>query len=135
MKYKIYLDDIRNPKEDDWIVVRNYYDFVEKIHEIGLQNIDLISLDHDLDTSAMKEFMDGNGIINYDNIKEKTGLDAAKFLVNLSMDTKTPLPQINVHSFNPAGSKNIISYINNYLRVCNLKETCVRIFNYKKDGN
>ncbi len=130
MKYRIYLDDCRTPAEKNWIIVRTYQKFVEKINEIGLQNIDLISLDHDLDDSAMKELINGGGIINYNNIKEKTGMDAAKFLVNLSMDTNIPLPQIYVHSFNPAGSENIISYINNYFRVCGLEESCIRIFNY-----
>ena len=53
---KIYLDDNRTPIDDDWIVVRNYDQFVEKINEIGLENINLISLDHDLDESAMREW-------------------------------------------------------------------------------
>lgn len=128
--YKIYLDDCRTPAEKDWIIVRTFQRFVEKIKEIGLQNIELISLDHDLDDSALKELINSNGTINYNKIKEKTGLDAAKFLVDLSMDTDISLPQIYVHSFNPIGSENIISYINNYLKNCNLPQTCTRVLNY-----
>ncbi len=37
---KIYLDDVRTPVDKDWIVVRSYDEFVEKINEIGL-NIQL----------------------------------------------------------------------------------------------
>ena len=29
MRYKIYLDDIRTPIKDDWVVVRDYDDFIE----------------------------------------------------------------------------------------------------------
>ncbi len=27
-KMKIYLDDVRTPKDKDWMVVRNYHEFV-----------------------------------------------------------------------------------------------------------
>ena len=41
---RIYLDDVRTPKLEpdvgEWIVVRNYDEFVEKVNEIGLENID-----------------------------------------------------------------------------------------------
>ena len=56
MKKYIYLDDVRTPVDKDWIVVRNYDEFVNKVTEIGLENIALISLDHDLGDSAMKEW-------------------------------------------------------------------------------
>ena len=58
MKHSIYLDDVRTPipGDVDWIVVRSYDEFVSKVTEIGLDNIDLISLDHDLGDSAMKEW-------------------------------------------------------------------------------
>jgi len=52
----IYLDDIRTPNDEGWIVVRNYDEFVAKITEIGLENIEYISLDHDLGDSAMQEW-------------------------------------------------------------------------------
>ena len=53
---RIYLDDVRTPVKKDWIVVRNYDEFVERVTEIGLENIELISLDHDLGPSAMAEW-------------------------------------------------------------------------------
>ena len=70
-KKKIYLDDVRIPVDKSWTVVKNYDEFVQKINEIGLDNIELISLDHDLGDSAMKEWLHGvvkNYEINYDNI-------------------------------------------------------------------
>ena len=127
-KSKLYLDDVRTTIQDDWIVVRTFEEFVEKVNEIGLDGFSAISLDHDLGEGAMRElFNSPNGVINYDNIHEKTGMDAAKYLVELSMDSGIPLPQICVHSFNPNGGDNIKSYINNYLRVCDLPETCFKV--------
>ena len=45
---RIYLDDVRTPIAEDWIVVRNFDEFVNKVTEIGLGEIDTVSLDHDL---------------------------------------------------------------------------------------
>jgi hypothetical protein len=60
--YFIYLDDVRTPHQpiDDveWIVVRSYDEFVSKVEELGLENIHMISLDHDLGVTAMKEYFD-----------------------------------------------------------------------------
>lgn len=64
MSYKLFLDDIRNPTEcslymykrigkenlsyldEDWVVVRNYSEFIGAIFDRGLPN--LVSFDHDL---------------------------------------------------------------------------------------
>ena len=126
MKYKIYLDDVRTPIDKDWIVVRNYEEFVNYITNNGLPY--LISFDHDLADEHYDPSMYSG---NYDdvakNFKEKTGMDAARFLVNLSMDTGIELPKIYVHSANPIGSQNIISYINNYLESKGLEQTCASV--------
>ena len=53
---RIYLDDVRTPVEGNWIVVRNYQEFVDKVNELGLDNIELVSLDHDLGDTAMAEY-------------------------------------------------------------------------------
>ena len=55
-KVNIYLDDVRTPLEDGWIVARDYYQFVSLIETHGLNNIGKISLDHDLGESAMIEY-------------------------------------------------------------------------------
>jgi hypothetical protein len=127
---KIYLDDVRTPTDPEWVVVRNYDEFVMKIQYYGLENIELISLDHDLGESAMSEYFNNvkpNYKLNYDNIIEKTGYDCCKFLVKHSMDNNISLPLIYVHSANPIGASNMMGYINNYLMNCGLPQTCVRV--------
>ena len=130
-KITLYLDDIRKPLANHWQVVTNYDEFVSHIRLNGLENYELISLDHDLGEQAMDEFYNNalpNYTLNYDNIvNEKTGLDCAKWLVAESMTKKIPLPQIYVHSANPIGSANIMGYLNNYLMSCKLPQTCIRI--------
>ena len=131
MRHKIYLDDVRTPIDPSWIVVRNYEEFVKKVQDLGLENIDIISLDHDLGDQAMIEYYTNvkeNYELNYDNIvNEKTGYDCCKFLVSESMSKNIPLPQIYIHSANPIGSGNMMGYINNYLMNCRLPQTCIRV--------
>jgi hypothetical protein len=130
-KITLYLDDIRKPLANHWQVVTNYDEFISHIRLNGLENYELISLDHDLGEQATNEFYKNtqpNYTLNYDNIvNEKTGLDCAKWLVAESMTKKIPLPQIYVHSANPIGSANIMGYLNNYLMSCKLPQTCIRI--------
>ncbi len=127
-KLKIFLDDCRTPTQGNWVVARTYDEFVSTITSIGMEHVSIISLDHDLGEGAMVELINSeNGEINYDNIPEKTGYHVAHFLVNHSMDSGIPLPQIFVHSFNPVGSDNIKSLINNYLKNCGLTPTCCQI--------
>jgi hypothetical protein len=126
---KLFLDDVRIPKdaiglvpnkhnkfywENDWEIVTNYDDFVEYIELNGVPNF--VSFDHDLGDTAMDEYFRNvatKGTLDYDNIKEMTGLDCAKFLVEYCADENQPLPEYLVHSANPAGKKNIESYLEN----------------------
>jgi len=129
-KVNIYLDDIRTPNEERWIICRNYDEFVNKVNEIGLDNIETISLDHDLGETAIREYfknVTNNYILNYENIHEKTGYDCAKWLVEKSIETGVNLPTILTHSANPIGSANIMGYINNYLKNKRLPQNCVRV--------
>ena len=128
--HKIYLDDIRTPKDPTWIVVRNYNEFVDKIEELGLDTIDVISLDHDLGDTAMMEYyknVSPNYTLNYDNIKEKTGLDCAKWLIDYCIDSGYPMPTVYTHSANPIGSANIMGYVNNFRMNMRQKQDCVRV--------
>lgn len=131
MRYYIYLDDIRTPipnQSIEWVIVRNYDEFVSKITDIGLENIDLISLDHDLGDSAMKEWHTNvyhNYTLNYDNIIEKTGMDCVKWLVEKWLDGY-PVCKVLVHSANVVGSANMMGYINNYKHTHRLPQDCVR---------
>jgi hypothetical protein len=80
--------------------------------------------------------------LDYNNISEKTGYDAAKFLVDefyskyterLEMDYSTKkaepvmFPIVVVHSANPIGSANIMGYINNFWMNEVKPQTCVRV--------
>ena len=126
--YYIYLDDLRTPTESDWIVVRNYDEFVAKVTEIGLDNIALISLDHDLDDSAMREWHTNvyhNYTLDYNNITEKTGMDCTKWLVEQWLNGGKVVP-VKIHSANAVGSANMMGYINNYLHKYHLPQDCVR---------
>ena len=126
---KIYLDDIRTPVDNTWTVVRNYEEFISMITSIGLENIEIISLDHDLGDSAMKEWLHGvvrNYQINYDNITEKTGMDCAKWLVRQWMDG-APVVDVVIHSANAIGSANMMGYINNYRHINRLPQNCIRV--------
>lgn len=128
-KIKIYLDDIRTPIEEGWTVVRNYEDFISTVMYHGLENIEIITLDHDLGDSAMKEWHTNvyhNYKLDYNNIEEKTGYDCAKWLVNQWMDGQ-PLVDVYTHSANAIGSANICGYINNYRHINRLPQNCVRI--------
>ena len=142
---RIYLDDVRTPIAEDWIVVRNYDEFVNKVTEIGLGEIDTVSLDHDLGDSAMDEYFTNvspNYKLDYENIKEKTGYDCAKWLVDYFYETnpdrlemsrakksknKPKFPLVVVHSANPIGSANIMGYINNFLMNEAQQQDCVRV--------
>ena len=129
-KIKLYLDDVRTPDDESWLVVRNYEEFVKQINFYGLGSFEVISLDHDLGEGAMVEYytnVKNNFTLDYNNIEEKTGYDCCKYMVNLSLTNKIPLPQIYVHSANPIGSANMMGYINNYLMNCKLDQTCVRV--------
>ena len=126
---KIYLDDVRTPVDKDWTVVRNYDEFVSTIMYIGLENIELISLDHDLGDTAMAEWHRNvyhNYTLDYNNITEKTGMDCAKWLVDQWLEG-APVVEVVVHSANAIGSANIMGYINNYRHVSRLPQNCVRV--------
>ena len=132
---RIYLDDVRTPHSpnnewiegiEEWTVVRSYDEFVEKVKEVGLENIHVISLDHDLG--------------DYNNIHEKTGYDCAKWIVNHYYDNYVTeesrpekkqsgivFPAIYTHSANPIGSANIMGYVNNFLMNEGQPQKCIRV--------
>ena len=120
MSYKLYLDDFRDPMDslyykgfpiyaDDWIVVRDYNEFVKYVEEHGIP--EAVSFDHDLNDAHYEKTS-----FDYDDeTQEKTGYHCAKWLIYYCMDNKKELPAIIlVHSMNPAGSQNIWSLFNSY---------------------
>ncbi|MDR6465701.1 cyclic-phosphate processing receiver domain-containing protein [Chryseobacterium sediminis] len=119
-KRLLFLDDIRYPVEayhytkqdiflrNDWHIVRNYEQFVNRILEKGLP--EMISFDHDLaDEHYLKH--------DSQEFVEKTGYDCAKWLVEYCMDNYLDLPKFYSHSMNPVGKENILSLLKNFKKL------------------
>jgi hypothetical protein len=103
--------------------------FIDQVTYYGLENIDIISLDHDLGPSAMAEWHSNvyhNYELNYDNIEEKTGMDCTKWLVEQWLNG-APVVDVVIHSANAVGSGNMMGYINNYRHIHRLPQNCVRV--------
>ena len=104
----VFLDDERYPKdvtwtklpEVDWHIVRTALDFKALVLDQGVENLNYISFDHDIN--------DWSGT---DNRKEVTGYDLLKWLC-YEADL---LPKCMFHTQNPIGKKNMESYYINYL--------------------
>jgi hypothetical protein len=128
MKYNLFLDDFRMPEDafeithipvyitiDDWITVRNYDEFIKTIQEKGIP--DIVSFDHDLADVHYNNQVN----VPYDEYTEKTGYHCAKWLIDYCIDNNKELPAtILIHSMNPAGSLNIKSLFESYLKSLNL---------------
>ncbi|MGK0446544.1 MAG: hypothetical protein ACJA2M_000313 [Polaribacter sp.] len=132
----IWIDDIRDPSEEIWVKlidekigdhklfdiiwVKNYQEFVACMVKQPSIRPDFISFDHDLadehytpekywdDYAASKAYQDSR------NYTEKTGLDCAKWLIELCLDNNLNLPNFYVHSHNPVGADNINGLLNNF---------------------
>lgn len=126
---KIYLDDIRTPLDSSWEVVRSCEEFKKLIEGIKLEDVELISLDHDLGDTAMQEYFRNvapNYTLDYNNIRECTGYDAVKWLIeHIEMTGQEP-PIVYSHSANPIGSSNIIGIYNNFLKNKKKLQTSIR---------
>jgi len=121
---KLFLDDVRVPYDvfrltvnplyennEDWVIVRDYYQFIDAITKFGVP--EYISFDHDLSYDAyLPENQEGD--IDYTQLKEKTGYDACKWLCEYCDDNKVEIPQYYVHSANPVGANNIDTYLKNF---------------------
>ena len=107
MSYQLFLDDIRtiqmvypDAKDEDFVIVRNYEQFVSTILEKGLP--DFISFDNDLG-------LDTRGLVAPD------GYACAKWLVYESELDLSPM-NFSIHSANPVAAEQIRGLLNNYLR-------------------
>jgi hypothetical protein len=128
----LWLDDVRDPYKGDWLEkyspiapdevddlvwVKSYNEFEAFIIEHGLP--DAVCFDHDLCSEhyAPKEFWDDkyDDWLQEQETQEKTGYDAAKFLVEYCQTNNEPIPKWGVQSANPVGAKNINKYLLNYI--------------------
>lgn len=130
--YNLFLDDIRMPADagnymypvevrplyrlKEWVIARNYKQFVECIQTNGLP--ELVSFDHDLadehyglisktDHLTWEEY-------HLSEDREYTGLDCAKWMVDYCIENNQKLPQYLCHSMNPTGRENILIYLRNF---------------------
>ena len=106
MKTLLWLDDVRDPLQNDWlnfspigklvnvIWVTNYQEFIDWIMTYGLP--DAVCFDHDSDSC------------------ETTGYDCAKWLVEYCIDNNKSLPKYAIQSANPVGRENINSLLTNF---------------------
>ncbi len=123
MSYYLMLDDIRSMSDvrkytklpdvpnENWVVVRSYNEFVDTINKLGSPTF--VSYDHDLSDAHYGHGLRGDNI-PYDSYTEKTGYDCAKFLIEYCMKKGVKHPLYQVHSMNPVGKVNIISYVESY---------------------
>jgi hypothetical protein len=108
-KIKLFLDDERTAWSSAWETVRSYTEFVDFIEKHGSE-IDVVSFDHDL---GPEHYVYGNADhIPYHKFHTPTGLDCARYLVKYCQEVGRNLPRCFVHSFNRAGTSNIVNYLN-----------------------
>lgn len=126
---KIFLDDIRNPKDcvsymyyrigklnpiylENWEIVRNYNQFKNIIIN-NYNKITYISFDHDLAdfhyeySNEYYDKLSDNQKIDLFGSIEKDGYDCAKFLKEYYNIKNKELPIILIHSMNLIGKERI----------------------------
>lgn len=126
MKYYLFLDDERKiydvkwaqlPYDDtEWLTAKSYGQFVDIVMDLGLP--EFVSFDHDLADYHYKIGSMENEASNYGGLRkdfnygrEKTGYDAAKWLVDYCVSHKLKFPKYIVHSLNEVAGKRIDDYI------------------------
>jgi hypothetical protein len=128
----LWLDDVRDPDDlkANWLVfspiprdkitnvvwVKSYNEFVAEITLNGLP--DGICFDHDLADEHYDPEMFGESLEEYNELyskfKEKTGMCAAKWLIDYCISNSLKLPKCSSQSANPIGKENILGILNNF---------------------
>lgn len=97
--YSMYIDDVRNPPPGDWVVVRSSNEALECVQKNGMPAF--ISFDHDLGgddtTMVFLRMLAKELLFNYSNP-----------------------PKYIVHSSNPVGKLNIISFMDSWKKSLDL---------------
>ena len=96
---KVFIDDVRHPADESWVVVRSSAEAIKWLTEQGCPK--MISFDHDLgdDDTAMKVV---HWMIEMD-------INACGAFIPADFS-------FTVHSANPVGSENIKGLLHGYLR-------------------
>lgn len=96
-----FVKQSQSDHEYDVIWIRDYDQFIDYIYH----NIDRFD---ELDTCIC---------FDHDLGHDMTGMDCAKYLIDYIISTNDIVPYYEVHSNNPAGKENIISYIESYKKI------------------
>jgi len=97
-KWSLFLDDVRDPAEPGYTIARSSQEANELCAQQGLPCF--MSLDHDLGG-------EDNALVFLKSLYE-TWVSLGEVVVNI--------PDYQVHSANPIGSKNIISFMESWKR-------------------
>jgi hypothetical protein len=100
-EWKLFLDDIRNPKESGYIIARSVEEAKKLIKEKGFPSH--MSLDHDLGEDKKGKLL-------------PTGHDFVKWITKEYQDKELPKFTFNIHSANPVGVDNMKSLLNNFIK-------------------
>ena len=127
--YYLFLDDKRTPQEaysykrnpiyvsQEWVVVKNYDEFIEKIserHAMG-QTPCAVSLDHDLATEHYAlGAMSGFQRFDENAVSIPTGWHCLKWLLRHLESNDIKMPEIILHSMNAGGIVNMSALIDEY---------------------
>ena len=110
-KILLWLDDYRNPFENDyeWLKYYSPWDITQVPTSI------VWCKDYDEFEKAINSFGFPDGIcFDHDLGDGKSGYDCAKLMVEKCLDNNVPFPPYNIQSANPVGRLNIQSLIENY---------------------
>lgn len=105
---KLYIDDIRIPKNSDFIIVRSSTEAINYMKKNGCPQY--ISFDHDLggaDTSMI--------VIKWMIETDLNEIEKGNKFFHYNFD-------YNIHSANPVGKENIDGYLKNYLKIKKIRE-------------
>jgi hypothetical protein len=115
--YCLFLDDERLPKDVhwlrlpenvEWVIARNYGEFVSIVEKRGLPKF--VAFDNDLCDKHYEEFfaaLEGKRPFNYNICNIKTGYHCAEFLFAYCLRKACKLPDFVVHSRNTFAQKDI----------------------------
>ena len=119
MEYNLFLDDFRTPQVAfgvtpdprynifAWDIATNYEEFVKIIEAKGIPA--LVAFDHDLADTHYDECQKPMNELEYEQLKEKTGFHAARYLVNRCINLGVDIPDYLIHTQNYYGGKAIRS--------------------------
>ena len=118
--YRLFLDDermIEDCKEffgpmydrsvDDWVICRKSAEALDTVREKGLPTF--MALDHDLGTD-LNDYTIDNTMKFLHALVELVGIE-------------TPPPEYSVHSMNPVGRLNIVSFMESWKKVAHAKNS------------